>query len=268
MKDLKFHPAADIFPLMDDEPFDELVENIKEHGLQVPIELYEGLILDGRNRYRACLLAGSAMDFIAVDGRVDDPVAHVLSLNKHRRHLKPSQLAVVAAKARKFYDAQAKERQKRKPADSVPVVLPEQTGDARDLAGKAVGVSGSLVDRGTKVVESAKVGGKGAKAVLKAVEEGRMSVTAAALLAESPDDVQERVAKEAKFAGGRFRNGKSGSQDLSTINGAPKNIKRLNAAMQKAEAAISMLSGIRKDDPDRDKALAKVSKWIEHERKV
>lgn len=50
-----------------------------------------------------------------------------------------SQLAVVAAKARKFYDDAAKERQKRKPVDSVPATLPEQKTDSRDAAGKAVG---------------------------------------------------------------------------------------------------------------------------------
>lgn len=47
---------------------------------------------------------------------------------------------MVAARARDIYDKQAKERQKRKPADFVPANLPEQTiGDSRDAAGKAVG---------------------------------------------------------------------------------------------------------------------------------
>src|SRR5262245_48815947 len=55
-----------------------------------------------------------------------------------------------------MYDQQAKERQKRKPK-SVPVNLPEQKGDARDLAGKAVGVSGKTVDAATKVLEQGKL---------------------------------------------------------------------------------------------------------------
>ena len=45
-------------------------------------------------------------------------------------------------KAREYYDKAAKERQKRKPAGSVPEKLPEQKGDARDAAGKALDVSG------------------------------------------------------------------------------------------------------------------------------
>lgn len=44
-----------------------------------------------------------------------------------------------AAWLREMYDAAAKERQKRKSADSVPVSLPEQKGDAREHAGKAFG---------------------------------------------------------------------------------------------------------------------------------
>ena len=53
---------------------------------------------------------------------------------------------MVAARARGMYDEAAKERQKRKPADSVQENLPEQNQQARDAAGKALGVSGKSVD--------------------------------------------------------------------------------------------------------------------------
>jgi hypothetical protein len=43
-------------------------------------------------------------------------------------------IAAAEAKARELFDKLAKERQKRKPADSVPVMLPEQKSDARDAA--------------------------------------------------------------------------------------------------------------------------------------
>src|SRR5262249_35115993 len=55
---VKFHPLADMFPLMEGEDFDALVADIKANALRYKITLYEGMILDGRNRYRAMLAAG------------------------------------------------------------------------------------------------------------------------------------------------------------------------------------------------------------------
>jgi hypothetical protein len=82
---------------MESDQLAALAENIRAHGLQYRIVLFEGRILDGRNRYRACQLAGvepHTRDFPA-DG---DPLAFVLSANLHRRHLTTSQRALLAAK--------------------------------------------------------------------------------------------------------------------------------------------------------------------------
>jgi ParB-like chromosome segregation protein Spo0J len=96
MSGLEFHPLANLFPLLDGDDLDDLVADIKAHGLHEKIVTYEGMILDGRNRYRACIDAGIEPTYTAYQG--DDPVAYVISLNLRRRHLDESQRAMVAAK--------------------------------------------------------------------------------------------------------------------------------------------------------------------------
>jgi ParB family chromosome partitioning protein len=82
---LEFHPAANIFPLMAGDDYAALVADIAEHGQREPIWLYDGMILDGRNRYRACTGLGLVCETREYTG--DDPQAFVISLNLHRRHL-------------------------------------------------------------------------------------------------------------------------------------------------------------------------------------
>jgi ParB-like chromosome segregation protein Spo0J len=52
-KELAFHPIANIFPLIEDDELDALIQSIRKRGVREPITLYEGEILDGRRRYRA-----------------------------------------------------------------------------------------------------------------------------------------------------------------------------------------------------------------------
>src|SRR6476620_5362229 len=92
--DLEFHPISNIFPLMGDDDLRQLAEDIKANGLKEPIWRYEGKILDGRNRWRACLLAGIEPQFRTYTG--SSPATFVLSLDLLRRHLTQSQKAAVA----------------------------------------------------------------------------------------------------------------------------------------------------------------------------
>jgi len=100
----EFHPLADLFPLMEGEEFDALVSDIKANGLRKPIMLYEGKILDGRNRYRACLAAGLDVALHVAQWRKGSPrhsnggpLGYVLSENLRRRHLTTDQRAAIAA---------------------------------------------------------------------------------------------------------------------------------------------------------------------------
>jgi len=103
---MRFHPLADLFPLMQGREFDELVADIKAHGLREPITTLDGMILDGRNRWRACEAAGAEPRTCEYHG--EDPLGWVVSLNLHRRHLDESQRAIVAAKIANLGDGQRK----------------------------------------------------------------------------------------------------------------------------------------------------------------
>jgi N6-adenosine-specific RNA methylase IME4 len=93
---VEFHEAAKIFPMMTVTEYDQLKADISANGLLEPIVIYNGLILDGRNRYLACTDLGITPEYETFDG--DDPVSFVISKNLHRRHLNETQRAVVASK--------------------------------------------------------------------------------------------------------------------------------------------------------------------------
>ena len=95
----EFHPIASIFPMLEERDLDALSDDIKAKGLTEPITLYEGKILDGRNRYLACDLAKVELrsdQFIQYEG--NDALGFVISKNLRRRHLDESQRAMIAAK--------------------------------------------------------------------------------------------------------------------------------------------------------------------------
>lgn len=111
----EFHEAADLFPMMGQAELEELARDIKDRGLMEPIRLFQGKIIDGRNRYRACKLAGAKPLFrdmgnmkvnggkqVLTDaGTYCTPTEFVLSLNLHRRHLTAEQKREVIAKVLK-----------------------------------------------------------------------------------------------------------------------------------------------------------------------
>ena len=96
---LPFHPAAAAFPLMkEDSPeFKAFVGDIKAHGQIDAIWTLDGMILIGRNRYNACLAAGLKPWMEPMpEGWNGDPLARVISSNRHRKHLTPMLLAWIA----------------------------------------------------------------------------------------------------------------------------------------------------------------------------
>ena len=89
---LKNHPAAEAFPKMDDGRYAELLDDIRRNGQREPITICDGMILDGRNRHRACIEAGVEPQFREYEG---DPWAFAWSLNGARRDLEDVRRALI-----------------------------------------------------------------------------------------------------------------------------------------------------------------------------
>lgn len=99
----ELHPLCTLFPRVTGAEFDALVADIRANGLRQPIVIHDGMVLDGGNRYRACIEAGVDPKFVPFDG--ESAVAFVLSANLHRRHLSPGQQAAIVASAQDWAKA-------------------------------------------------------------------------------------------------------------------------------------------------------------------
>ncbi len=149
----EFHPAAEIFPLMEGEQYDQLVQDIRENDLQEPIWLHpDERIIDGRNRYRACLDAGVEPRFQTWNGK-GSLIQFIVSLNLHRRHLTSSQRAAAAAEALAQLKAEAKARQREGGKTKVRQKIAEapDVGKATEQAAKMLGTNRTYVAQAAKI---------------------------------------------------------------------------------------------------------------------
>lgn len=154
---MPWHEAANLFPMMDEWEQEagskkagallQLAEDLKANGCHTPVVLFQGNILDGRNRVTAAKLAG--LDFLpTTEYEGNDPVAYVLSLNLHRRQLTKAQLVELAIKLMPMYEG----RVGKEIAEDSAI-----SGKTSTIVAKAMGgaISDSLIERGVAVQKQA-----------------------------------------------------------------------------------------------------------------
>ncbi len=210
------HPAADVFPLMQGDEFDALVADIKEHGLREPVwrvwvpdedgHTNRPLLLDGRNRARACERLGIEPGFRDFEG--DDPVDFVVSLNLQRRHLNESQRSMVADRLSNLTEGRPK-------TASIDAV-------SQAAAADWLNVSRPSVQRARKVNTL------GTPDLVAAVDNGDMAVSAAAMIADKPHDEQNAIVE--MVTTGAARN-------------VPQAIRRVEEQKRVAVAEVALASG-------------------------
>jgi len=170
----EYHELANLFPLMDESQYSDLVADIKENGLVESIVLHEGKILDGRNRYNACNDASVEPKFVEYEG--EDALSYVISLNLNRRHLNESQRAMIGARLANMKAGDNQYGQAN---------LPNQFSN-KDASDK--------LNVSERIIKSAKrVQKEGIEDLQKSVEAGRVSVSAASDIATLDKAEQEVI---------------------------------------------------------------------------
>ena len=148
---MKFHKVADIFPLLEGEEFDALINDIRENGLLEPIWVHDEQIIDGRNRFRACEEAEVDPAFQDYRGTEEGLISFVVSLNLIRRHLTVGQRAALAVALKPMLADEAATRHEQLAGRETQQISAGFVGQARDQAGALVGVSHASVDEAEHV---------------------------------------------------------------------------------------------------------------------
>ena len=250
MEKYEFHPLASIFPMMTDEEVNDLGDDMLKHGQREPIWKYEDKILDGRNRYNACLLKDIEPRFAEFRG--SDPVAFVVSLNLKRRHLDDAQRSMVAAKLATL---------KRGDNQHSPI---GETSQAK--AAKLLNVNKRRVERAREVID------KGVPDLVDAVEQGEVKVSAAAEFANKvpPLDQARLIAQHgspAAAVNATRQNDVKARADRAAFK-TPKPVPDVTPAADRAEAKskLAAVPGAKGAPSDNPATLLGVLAWFERMR--
>jgi len=153
------------------------------------------VILDGRNRYKACLELGIEPDVCELE-ECDDPVAYVISTNLHRRHLTKAQWAAIAVEYIPMLAAQAAERKREHggtaPGKHLGKELPKcsDDGKATEQAAKLTGTNRTYVATAKKLKDES-------PEVFEEMKSGKLTVPQAVRKANGkPEPTGERKKKD------------------------------------------------------------------------
>jgi hypothetical protein len=142
------HPACAVLPQLPDNELRALADDIAENGLRDEIVLdKEGRILDGRNRWLACVMADVPVRTMTYEGT--DPVRYVISKNERRRHLSDTVRALIAGQlANMIRGTNAKNIRRSADVDDEPPITAAE-------AAKMMGVTERVVDDTRVIIQRA-----------------------------------------------------------------------------------------------------------------
>ena len=163
---MDFHELANLFPMIPKEELEQLTDDLRTNGLIEPITIYEGKILDGRNRFVACQMAQIEPEFVPYTG--NNPLTFVISKNIQRRHLTSSQRAALAAQFEPVLAEEARQRQGQR--TDIREIIPLSS------MGKAVDHAANLFQTNGRYVQDAKAILITAPALFENVRDGLITI--------------------------------------------------------------------------------------------
>jgi hypothetical protein len=168
------HPLSAAFPRMTPEEFHELKDSIEVLGVQNPITLHDGMVIDGWHRYSAareldlpCPVVELAQDI--------DPREFVVAQNKARRHVTKAQLIAAASAVYQW-----------RPHGGNQSALSAGHISSKQMA--------ENLNVGVRSVEQFRaIENKAAPAVVEAVKRGELGLPKAAAIAKLPREQQAQA---------------------------------------------------------------------------
>ena len=144
-----------LIPPLTSEEFKQLERNILEEGIRDPLVTWNGILVDGHNRYR--IAQEYDIDFVTVEKEFADMNAvkeWMINNQFGRRNLNNYQRSVLALQLEDVFKAKAKENQIRKP-DFVPQKSAEQKVETRQEIAKVANVSHDTISKVKKIEATA-----------------------------------------------------------------------------------------------------------------
>jgi hypothetical protein len=168
------HPLSAAFPAMAPEDFQALKDSVANIGVQNPITLLDGMVLDGWHRYTATTELGMSCPEVDL-APATDPRDFVLAQNKARRHVTQAQLALATTAVYDWH----------------PAHRPCNSALSADLSPKTAQELAAIAGVGLRSIEQAKaVQKRAAPEVIEAVKRGDVGLPKAAAIAKLPQEQQ------------------------------------------------------------------------------
>jgi ParB-like chromosome segregation protein Spo0J len=141
---------------MSEEELQNLKDSIDVIGVQNPIVIYEGKIIDGWHRYKVANELGLPCPAVHLAEDID-PQDFVLANNKARRHLNRGQIAIAYTKVYQWYPAG---KPNSKGVLSTPLKTNQELAKISGTSESSIAQAKAVLKNGTKPVQEAVQSGK------------------------------------------------------------------------------------------------------------